>query len=280
MNYSNKVGKISVFGATGFVGQNFVYHFPEESLVIPRENLTSETPNILYFVGTNHNYNIFANPKLDISVNLEHLIDVLESSRRAHGNLNITYISTWFVYGNSQLPYQEHQSCRPRGFYSITKYAAEMLLESYCQTYDLNFKIIRLGNVFGSGDKNASEKKNALQYLVQKIRTNEDVQLYENGEVQRDFIHNDDVARGIDLILRRGRESEIYNLGSGYPTLLGPLLKEYAQRIGSKSKFIEISTPNFHKIVQVRNAYLDTSKVSSLGFQIKKPISAQALEEV
>jgi nucleoside-diphosphate-sugar epimerase len=155
-----------------------------------------------------------------------------------------------------------------------------MLLQSYCRTFGLNFRIIRLGNVFGPGDKNASSKKNALQFLVKRIQNNERIDLYEGGEIIRDFIHVTDVVRGLDLILNESALNQIYNLGSGVPTNVGKLLKEFAKETNSGSLINSKATPEFHKMVQVKDAYLDTEKIRSLGFKIIRPISPQALKDL
>ena len=47
-----------------------------------------------------------------------------------------------------------------------------MFLISYCKTYNINYRILRLGNVVGVGDLGVSKEKNALQYLVDKIKSN------------------------------------------------------------------------------------------------------------
>jgi nucleoside-diphosphate-sugar epimerase len=271
---------ISVFGSTGFIGSHFLNFSKNPVVAMKRDDRQSLTSRILYFIGTNHNYNVLENYLLDVQVNLVHFLEVLNASRTLHKELEINFVSSWFVYGDGEIPYKESQHCNPKGFYSITKYTAEMLLQSYCRTFGLNYRIIRLGNVFGPGDKSASSKKNALQFLVRRIQNNESIDLYEGGEIVRDFIHVTDVVQGLDLILNKSELDQIYNLGSGVPTNMGKLLKEYAEETNSESLINSKPTPEFHKVVQVKDAYLDIEKVRSLGFKISLPISPQALKEL
>ena len=271
---------ISVFGSTGFIGSHFLNFSKNPVVAMKRDDRQSLTSRILYFIGTNHNYNVLENYLLDVQVNLVHFLEVLNASRTLHKELEINFVSSWFVYGDGEIPYKESQHCNPKGFYSITKYTAEMLLQSYCRTFGLNYRIIRLGNVFGPGDKSASSKKNALQFLVRRIQNNESIDLYEGGEIVRDFIHVTDVVQGLDLILNKSELDQIYNLGSGVPTNMGKLLKEYAEETNSESLINSKPTPEFHKVVQVKDAYLDIEKVRSLGFKISLPISTQALKEL
>ena len=271
---------ISVFGSTGFIGSHFLNFSKNPVVAMKRDDRQSLTSRILYFIGTNHNYNVLENYLLDVQVNLVHFLEVLNASRTLHKELEINFVSSWFVYGDGEIPYKESQHCNPKGFYSITKYTAEMLLQSYCRTFGLNYRIIRLGNVFGPGDKSASSKKNALQFLVRRIQNNESIDLYEGGEIVRDFIHVTDVVQGLDLILNKSELDQIYNLGSGVPTNMGKLLKEYAEETNSESLINSKPTPEFHKVVQVKDAYLDIEKIRSLGFKISLPISPQALKEL
>ena len=120
-------------------------------------------------------------------------------------------------------------------------------------------------------------QKNAIQFLVEKIRNGEDIELYEGGFITRDYIHVNDVVRGIDLIIDKGEKNEIYNLASGSGTVLHDLLSDFRESIHSKSKFIPIPTPRFHSIVQVKDAVLDTTKLKALGFTTKYPISIELL---
>ena len=258
---------LSVYGSAGFVGSHYVANTNINSINIPRDVRESQTPSILYFIGTVDNYNVLTDPYLDINTNETLLIETLEACRKRWGNFVFNFVSTWFVYGTTNLPYKEDYPCSPKGFYSITKYAAEMLLRSYCETYNCSYRIIRLGNVLGPNDRKASKKKNAIQFMLRNLRENEDVFLYEGGQIIRDLIHVKDMVRGLDLILRKGSLNEIYNLSSGCPTIVGDLIKDYGAYIKSRSKIIEVETPHFHKVVQVKDCLLDVSKVRSLGFE-------------
>ena len=266
------VQPISVFGATGFVGSNFCKYSEHETVSIQRDKLESTTPEIVYFIGTTDNYNIFSDPTIDIKYNIELLVNVLEANRRKFGIFKFNLISSWFVYGEGPIPYREDSNCNPRGFYSISKYAAEMFLTSYCETFNIDYRILRLANVFGPNDSGVSNKKNALQYLVNKIKNNQDIELYEGGEIIRDYIHVEDVVRAIDLIIDTCPLNIIVNIGSGKPTRLKDLMDELILYRKSTSKVTSIPTPEFQKKVQVRNSYLDTSYLNSFGFSIVKPI--------
>ncbi len=264
---------LSVYGASGFVGSHFVLNSKFNVEQLSRVNLDPSFNEVVYFVGTTDNYNVLDNPKLDIQVNIEFLIDQLEVLRKKFGTFRFNYISSWFVYGNAQVPpFNELGPCEPKGFYSISKFAAELFLKSYCATYGLEYRIIRLSNVFGAGDSGVSKKKNALQYLVSEIKKGNSVNLYEGGKFVRDYLDVRDVATALDIILERAPYGVTINVGSGEPVSFIDLMENAKEVFNSKSELIAIETPNFHKIVQVRDSWLDTTMLRSLGFKPKYPI--------
>jgi nucleoside-diphosphate-sugar epimerase len=172
------VNQISLYGSTGFIGSNFAKLDSLHIDKVDRHNPNPQFNDIVYAIGTTDNYNIFENPRIDIETNLIKLIEDLEVLRNKFGTFTFNYLSSWFVYGDSKpLPFTVSNNCNPKGFYSISKFAAEKFLVSYCSTYKINFRILRLSNIFGINDKGVSSKKNALQFLVNKIKLNEKIDL-------------------------------------------------------------------------------------------------------
>jgi nucleoside-diphosphate-sugar epimerase len=260
--------KISLFGGTGFVGSAFAELSENTVQVVDRNEPDPEHPEILYAIGTTDNYNIFENPLMDIESNLIKLVSDLEVLRKKFGTFSFNYLSSWFVYGDfSPPPFKESQRCEPKGFYSISKLSAEMFIRSYCETYGINYRILRLANVFGSGDKGISKKKNALQYLINEIKVGNDVEVYEGGEFFRDYIDVRDVVRAIDLIISTSADQRILNIGTGVPTKFIDLLDRAKLDFASGSNLVSISTPDFHKKVQVRDAYMEVLELKKLGFK-------------
>jgi dTDP-glucose 4,6-dehydratase len=140
------------------------------------------------------------------------------------------------------------------------------MLISYCRTFDINYRILRLCNVYGEGDKSVSEKRNALQYLIGQLRENRDVNLYFDGRFYRDYLHVDDVCLAIDLCINKAPIDCIINIGSGEKTLFRDLMNIAKDELDSTSKYIAIEPPKFHKPIQVKDIYMDTKKLKSLGF--------------
>ena len=267
--------KLSVFGASGFIGSEFCSLYPEISIKIPRDQTAPETNNVLYLISTVHNYNVFKDPHLDIETNLNLLIKVLENCKQKYGNsFDFNFVSSWFVYGKTEdLPASENSECNPRGFYSITKRAAEQLLVSYCETFDIKYRIMRLCNVYGTKDKKASKKRNAVQFLTSEVVNSRDINLYDAGENIRDFLHIEDVCRALNLIIDKSNFNDTINVGSGQPSKFIEIMNYVKNKTGSTSTFNAVDPPDFHKVVQVQDMFLNVEKLNSLGFKPKYTIN-------
>jgi len=261
-----KMEQVNVFGGSGFVGSEYAAKYP--CVLNRRDNYWPCTSNLLYFISTVDNYNVFKDVHKDIDTNLNILMNVVERIKEPENTI-FNFISSWFVYGNVALPAKETHPCDPRGFYSITKRAAEQLLISYCATMGMKYRILRLANVVGSNATKVSAKRNALQYMIAQLKNNETVQLYEGGYALRDFIHIDDCVDAINLVITKGKLNNIYNVGTGHPTKMREVIMTAKKMLRSKSEIEAIPTPEFHKIIQVRSMYLDVTKLFDLGFQPK-----------
>lgn len=261
--------RINVLGK-GFVGGRYAELTPN---VIVNERIDYEvkTNEVVYFISTIDNYNVHTNPYLDIETNLATLVEVLESCKGK--NVTFNFISSWFVYGDVPLPAKEDAHCDPKGFYSITKRAAEQLLISYCETFGLKYRIIRLANVLGKSDNKVSKKKNALQYMISQVLNNENINLYDGGSMYRDYIHVDDVVQAINLIIEKGETNDIYNVGNGEKVYIREALEYVKSMVNSTSDFGSIEAVDFHKIVQTKNMVLDISKIKNLGYKPQYTIS-------
>ena len=265
--------KINVFGGTGFIGSKFRKLYQEEVIVNNREDYKPQSEEILYFISTIDNYNIHTDLHVDVDTNLKVMLNVLEHIKN-NRNTTFNFVSSWFVYGqNDKTPFKEDDlGCNPTGFYSITKRCAEQLIISFCNTYNVKYRIFRLANVLGEGDQKISKKKNALQFLVKEIVEGRDVELYYGGNVLRDYIYVDDVCQAIYHCIENAPVDQIINIGSGKPYLFLNIIKKAIKKANSNSQIINIEPTHFHNIVQVKNSYLDTTKLSNFGYECEYSI--------
>jgi nucleoside-diphosphate-sugar epimerase len=263
----NNNKKISVYGGSGFIGSSFISAFPSQTIQIPRDQNTPMSDEVLYFISTNHNYHVFDNPHLDIDTNLTKLIDVLEACKNSNRTCTFNFISSWFVYGKkNKFPVTETDECHPEGFYSITKYAAERLLVSYCDTFKMKYRILRLTNIIGENATEVSIKRNALQYLIETLFDNKEVKLYNDGSDMRDFMHIIDACRAIMKCIENASIGETINISNSDPHTIGELVRYAQKRMGGNGKIISVEPPDFHKVVQSKDMHLDNIKLLSYGY--------------
>lgn len=245
--------------------------FPDDTVTEQRSVHTPSQTDVLYGVSTVSNYNVFTDPHLDIETNLAHLMDVLP---RVEGTFS--FLSSWFAFGRGAgydraLPAREEDRCEPTGMYSITKRAAEQIIQSYCATVGVNglkgpsaYRIIRLCNVIGN-DPRAGKQKNALEYLIGRLARGEDVDLY-TGDQYRAVMHIDDVCRAIKLCLDKAPLNAIINVGPVRSERMCDLIEHARSRLNSTSQINLVAPPRFHQVTQTDSFHMDTTRLRALGF--------------
>ena len=259
--------KVSLFG-NGFVGSEYYRQFSYSTSVQDRDEFIPQTNKILYGISTVTNYNILDDPFIDIETNQMLMMDVLDRSRKKFSNnFEFNFISSWFVYGQVMLPASEISNCNPKGFYSITKKAAEDCLISYCRTFNIPYRILRLANVLGVGDEKVSAQKNATQWVMQKLIDNETVELYYKGDFFRDYIDVRDCAKAINLVIQSAPLGSITNISNGIPVKFKDVVDYTIKYCGSCSEITDHSNTEFHEQVQVKSMYLHNGKLEKLGYK-------------
>lgn len=263
---------INVYGGTGTIGSVFCKRYDEQVNLMSRTRVYTHIPGpILYLISTTHNYNIFDKPHEDVDTNLTWLIEVMESWRKNHPDEVFNFVSSWFVYGDGYdiHPAEEVDPCNPKGWYSITKRTAELMLISYCQTHKLKYRIFRLGNVIAPGDKGVSAQKNALQYLVNQMKAGEEIQIYEEGDFYRNYMHVNDTVSAMKHLMDKAPVNQIYNIGHDRNTKFIDLMLYAKRELKYKKDFKFIPQKDFHRVVQTRSFKMNTQKLAITGW---KPI--------
>jgi nucleoside-diphosphate-sugar epimerase len=272
----NNKDKISVYGGTGFIGGTFCRMYSDEVIIIEKNNRRPESRNILYFISTTTNYNFYNDLFVDINTNLNILIEVLQHCKDQ--DITFNFISSGFVYGPDILDSKETDNCNPRGVYSITKRTAEQLLIEFCEHYDVKYRILRIASVYGT-DKTISPKKNVLGYMINLLKENKDITLYDGGNFIKDYTHVDDICRALKIVINNKEVNQIYNIASGFSISFRELILTAKEFTKSQSKIISIPGPEKYKSIQGKNFTLNTDKLKSLGFkpEIGLPQGLQSL---
>ena len=252
--------KISVFGSGGFIGSHFCELYPEIAVPIPKNEYDVLGDNTLYLISTTHNYESWL-----VNINTTNIVKLLDVLFVVGRDQTFNFCSSWFIFGDVPLPATEMMQPNPKGGnYNLTKLWAEQMVQDYCREHDIPYRIFRLANVFGKGDK-FSEKKNALQYLINEMKHDRDIYLYNGGMFFRDYIHVDTVCKALKQGMEKLPVNEIYNVGSGRPILFRDMILLAHTVLGSKSVIHDMEPPEKHKNIQAKDFYLDTTKINSFG---------------
>jgi UDP-glucuronate 4-epimerase len=138
------------------------------------------------------------NPRSYLESNLVGTFNVMECAREFAVS-HLLMASTSSVYGaNTQMPYSEHhQTDHPLTFYAATKKANEAMAHSYAHLWNLPITMFRFFTVYGPWGR----PDMALFKFVKGILEGTPIDIYNNGEMYRDFTYVTDLVKGIRLLI-------------------------------------------------------------------------------
>jgi dTDP-glucose 4,6-dehydratase len=185
---------------------------------------------------------------------------LLEAARQAPGLRRFIQISTDEVYGSvPEGASTETDELRPRNPYSASKAGADRLAYSYWATYDVPVIVTRASNNYGP---NQFPEK-VIPLFVTNAIDNIALPLYGDGLNVRDWLHVDDHCRAIDLVIERGTNGEVYNIGGGNEVRNVDLTRRILDLTGRPGSLIR---PVADRPGHDRRYALDTTKLRRLGW--------------
>lgn len=243
---------IIVTGGAGFIGSNFIYYellnHPENGIIcidkltyagnmdnlkdamnnskfkFYRTDITdkeaiekifeTEKPEVIVnFAAESHVDRSIEDPGVFLKTNIIGT-QVLMDACRKYGIKRYHQISTDEVYGDLPLDrpdlfFTEETPIHTSSPYSASKASADLLVLSYYRTYGLPVTITRCSNNYGP--YHFPEK--LIPLMITRALADESLPVYGNGANIRDWLYVEDHCSAIDLVIRNGREGEIYNVG-------------------------------------------------------------------
>jgi dTDP-glucose 4,6-dehydratase len=138
---------------------------------------------------------------------------VLLDAARKHGVARFLQVSTDEVYGSLGPTglFREDTPIQPNSPYAASKASADLLVRAAHHTHGLPALITRCSNNYGP----YQFPEKLIPLFVTNALADQPLPLYGDGRQVRDWIHVEDHCRGVDLVLRKGRVGEVYNLGGG-----------------------------------------------------------------
>lgn len=203
------------------------------------------------------------NPEVYVDTNVRGTQVILETMK----NFKVTrmvYASTSSIYGNdTQVPFREEYSTnKPVSVYAATKKAGELLAHVYTSLYGMDITCLRFFTVYGP----YSRPDMAMLKFADLMTSGEPIDLYNNGDLQRDFTHISDIVDGFLRAVEKPLGFEIINLGSGSPVALLSFVALLEKKLGIEAK------KNLLPMQEgdVYTTYADTTKAKELlGFEPK-----------
>lgn len=176
-----------------------------------------------------------------IDSNLIGFINILEACR--HNPIShLIYASSSSVYGNSEsIPFSTQAACNePVSLYAATKKANEMMAHSYAQLYKIPVTGLRFFTVYGPYGR----PDMAYYSFTRKIANDETIQVYNNGELERDFTYVDDIVKAIEKLIdlpfdtpeEQQKPYRLFNIGNNKPVKLMAFINTLEKHLGKTAK--------------------------------------------
>jgi len=165
--------------------------------------------------------------------NIEGFLNLLEMAR-AFRVENFVYASSSSVYGkNKNNPYSvEDRVDNPISLYAATKKANELMAHAYSHLYDIPCTGLRFFTVYGPWGR----PDMALFLFTDAILHNRPINVFNYGEMRRDFTYIDDIVAGTVGAIQRPAPYEIFNLGNSHSTTLMDFIDAIELELGRKAE--------------------------------------------
>ena len=177
---------------------------------------------VIHFAAESHVDNSIKHPDAFVKTNVFgtfNLLDVAKNHwmkspnvfKENYENSRFHHISTDEVYGTlgEQGAFTEETSYAPNSPYSATKASSDFMVRSYFHTYGLNVITTNCSNNYGP--KQHTEK--LIPTIIRKAVLGENIPIYGDGKNIRDWLYVLDHCKGIDVVFKKGKSGETYNIG-------------------------------------------------------------------
>ncbi len=191
------------------------------------------------------------NPSAYIESNLIGFMNILEACRK-YPVEHLAYASSSSIYGlNKQIPFSTHHSANhPISLYAATKKSNEMLAHTYSHLFDIPTTGLRFFTVYGPWGR----PDMALFIFTKKILEGETIDVYNHGNMMRDFTYVDDIVEGVVKVIDNPSKPDenwnpenpdpssstapfkVYNIGNSKPVKLMDFIEAIEKHVGKEAK--------------------------------------------
>ena len=164
----------------------------------------------------------------DVEGNVLGSLGVLDAAREARVRRVVFVSSGGTVYGDPRrLPIAESHPTDPICAYGITKLAIEKFLHAYERLHGLDYRVVRLSNPYGPGQR-ADRAQGAVAVFFDRLMRKVPIEIWGDGEVIRDYVFVRDTVKAMTGAAAHQGNARVFNVGSGAGVSLKSLLNEIA----------------------------------------------------
>jgi len=275
----NKLLKSRKSGRYSFIHLNLEDKDHLEKLF--KENQFDYVVNLAAQAGVRYS---ITNPSAYIEANIVGFANLLECCRH-HNIKHLVYASSSSVYGlNEEIPFKtDHSVDHPISLYAATKKSNELMAHVYSHLYRLPTTGLRFFTVYGPWGR----PDMAMFLFTKAIIEDRPIQVFNNGELERDFTYIDDIIDGVVKVVNHPAEPDpewsgkaptpssskapykLYNIGNQKPVKLTSFIEAIEKKLNKKAEKIMMPM----QPGDVYRTYADTSRLSKeLGYQPKTSV--------
>ena len=165
----------------------------------------------------------------------------------AENNVFLHFVSTCCIYGDPlEYPSKEDRLINPTDTYAMSKASGEYLVKMWGLAEGLKYNILRFGTVYGQSLNREMRNDMCIQKFLDAAIKKKPIMITGDGTQNRNFIHIDDLIRGLILITEKGTTGETINLAGQESISINDIAK-YAQELGAgKSIYVADRKDDFH----------------------------------
>jgi dTDP-glucose 4,6-dehydratase len=257
-------GNLSTLDAIKSAGNfKFVKGDITDKALVERLFSTAKFDYVINFAAETHVDRASLFPDLFVHTNIVGTQTLLDAARK-YGIKRFHQVSTDEVYGDIPLEatdvfFNESSQIKPSSPYSSSKAGADLICLAYHRTFGLPVTVSRCSNNYGP----YQYPEKLIPFMIQKALKNEPLPVYGNGANVRDWLFVNDHCEAIDLIVRNGKDGEVYNVGGHNEKTNLYIVRLILKIMGKPESLIHFVTDRPGH--DLRYA-IDPSKIESLGW--------------
>lgn len=209
-------------------------------------------------------------------INLNATVKLLKSA--ADNDVKkIVFSSSSAVYGqNRNMPLKESEPSQPMSPYAASKAGCELYLQSFYDSYGLNYTALRYFNVFGPGQDKNSQYAAVIPNFISALLEGKQAEIYGDGEQTRDFVYVKDIVRA-NINAAKSDFNGTLNIASGEKLSINQLYEIVKKTLGSdlEPKYLP------ERPGDIKHSLADISNMSKINLKINtKDFERQLTETI